>query len=89
MRDLAVLHRSDMLGSRHASLAAVQRADVHQPPRIPPRPPSAVASDRRASVYTFYTSPFDADGRQTHEGREVLPLPAPVTSCHTRYRART
>ncbi len=54
-----------------------------------PRTPCALSPDRHASVYTSYTSLPDTHRRQTHQGREVLPLPAPVThpAC-TRCRAK-
>jgi hypothetical protein len=54
----------------------------------PPRTARALSRESRASVYTSYTSLPDAHRRQTHQGREVLPLPAPVTSCRTRCRAK-
>jgi hypothetical protein len=51
------------------------RAESAATPR--PRTARALSRESRASVYTSYTSLADTHGRQTHQGREVLPLPAP------------
>jgi hypothetical protein len=61
---------------RHPRAPDARRAESAATPR--PSTARALSRDRRASVYTSYTSLSDTHGRQTHEGRKVPPLPAPI-----------